>query len=255
MDVDNGIHHMRIGRRAMTILVARLLAEETNFRHEEFVDEELNGIDAYGLNFRDCTFQRINFSDAFMESMTCTDCKFIDCTFRDTSLESTIFTRCSFYHLMKPCHFIRTDLRFSKFEGCDVRLCNFQYARLFKSTWHDTNATGADFTRAEFGRAVEIRECNFRMTDLRDADLRKCKLSTTDFEQANLQDAQLQDADLTSCNFAGTNFKFAKLQGADMRGANIGSIDVRTTDLTHVKLYKAQGLTLLENIKLDLFED
>lgn len=240
----------------MTVdLLKRIENGETAFLKLDVDELDLRDIEATDLSFRQCTFAKVDFGNAYLEGMTCSDCKFVDCSFVGAVLEDSRFLRSSFYQLNQACVFARADLRFSAFEGCDVRLCSFQYGRLLKSTWKETNATGADFFRADFGRAVVINDCHFRMTDLREADLRGCDLSKTDFEQANLENAKLQEANLSSCNFAGSNLRYAVLKGADCRGANISSFDIRTMDLTDVKIYQSQGKVLLENAGLALFDD
>jgi uncharacterized protein YjbI with pentapeptide repeats len=163
----------------------------------------------------------------------------------DAEFENSIF-----YEAEKPCIFNHADLSATKFVECDIRLAIFEQTRLFRATFLKTNATGANFYRAQLSVIAQIVECIFRLADLRDADLRNCDLHKTSFEQADLRNARLNDSNLTECDFAGVIAHHMQITGADLRGANIAQLNLCEHDFTRVTIYEEQGRILLENAGL-----
>lgn len=215
-------------------------------------DMDCSESEIYELELRDCVFRNVNFRGAVLEGLQTQDCTFTTCNFSHAKLMESQFTHTSFYQLSAECTFYEADCRLCKFEECDIRLANFEQARLFRSVFYKTNATGANFFRADFNLAAEFVDCNFRMVDLRDAQLANCDLHKTIFEQADLRDANLTKCNLTACDFAGARIAHLKIQEADLRGANIAGFDIRTLDFTGVTIYDEQGKVLLENAGINL---
>lgn len=238
----------------MTDFISQVAAGKKRFRNLEITDLDCSGLDALELELHHCSFRNVRWHNALLEGLHSVDSTFSNCDFSRAHLSESIFERTSFYGMSGECIFSHADLTLVQFLESDLRMANFEKTRLFQSKFIKSNATGANFSAANFRRVATIVDCNFRMVDLRDADLRDCDLHKTIFEQADLSESNFERCNLTECDFAGANLIHLQIKGADLRGANITAFDVRATDFTDVTIYEAQAKVLLENLGITLVE-
>ncbi|MCA9895189.1 MAG: pentapeptide repeat-containing protein, partial [Anaerolineae bacterium] len=124
-------------------LLSALAAGKRLFRRQTLEDADLREADLTEVVIKNSTFANCDFHMANMVGCRLEDCTFTNCRFSDADLSEGQFTRCIFYAPDKPCAFVRADLRHSKWEECDVRLCTFEKAQFLKVNWQQVNATGA----------------------------------------------------------------------------------------------------------------
>ena len=245
--------------------MADLAAFETACDSGEVHEFELTGaklVDPiHDVVFTDCHFMDVQF--------TCDElslCKFIDCTFQKVTFNSVelndcVFEQCRFYDAdtESGCEFKFASLPGTCFRHCDLSMCRFSRANLYRVEMLECQAQGTDMSQisaeSDIGGKVTlydltINQSNFAYSDFSGADIQsavinECRLIHSDFSGANLTETDLKPNELH-----GITATRLTLRGADLRGSGLDGLDVRDIDMTGVIIDSAQQRVLLEAIGL-----
>ncbi len=245
------------------------LANGKSFRNILIKDAVFAKNKANDLTFRNCVFDRVDFTKVSWIGLKCTSVMFRSCNLSNADLEDAVFENCSFFDPNSPtesrrsqsiyppggCKFLRANLHSATFMNCDLSFCVFEGANVFRITIEDSKATSTKFFRANFNSSARLINNIMHYADLRGAQLSKCDASLTDFRWANLDEVNFTEAVLVGSNLSGTTVRYAKFEKADLRGANIASFDIRTIDLHGAKIFESQMQNLLENCGLVIFPE
>lgn len=233
------------------------LNDGADFSRIALHDMDLSQAEAQDLVLRQCTFVNVDLSDVDWNGLKCLSSKFINCRFTEANLENAVFDNCSFFHpeSSNGSQFLRANLRSTTFKKCDLSMCVFDGADLFRVSIEESTAVGAKFYRAKFDQAAKLTQNKLRYADLRGAQLAKCNVSQNDLAWAALDEADFTQADLMGCDLGGASTRYTKFAGADLRGAMLTSFDIRSLDIQGAKILESQMRRLLENCELIIFPD
>ncbi len=182
------------------------LEPESTFRRLAFVDLDLSGQAADGVEFAQCRFKGADLSGVQLDGAAFTDCLFDSTNLANLRAEksSMIRTRLSTLR-MTGMHWINGVLRDVTVSECRLDLSSFRF----------TNFTGAAFDG--------------------------CNLTRADFQNADLTGVRFTDCDLTGAQFSqatmnGTRFANCLLAGVggvtSMAGAVIAHQDLAALSYT-----------------------
>ena len=236
-------------------LVSGVGEGKRRFSRLHIEDADLTALNGVDLEFRGCTFENVDFSNAQLEGLDCNNCSFINCKFVGANLQEAAFQDTTFFRASTKTIFWRANLRLATFSDCDLRMCDFERAELFRSEFSNVNGMGTNFLMASFENATKIVDSAFRYAVFTGAQMEKCTLTNNVFIQAVFQGAKLAGAILLGCDLSGATWLHADLRGADVRGANIPSLDVRSMNLAGIKIYESQQRQLLETAEVIIFPD
>lgn len=171
-------------------------------------------------HFEDCGFTGCNFSDA-----TLTDCKFVDCT----------FNQCNWSN-------VRIDTtRFSNVEFVECKMLGVDWTR---ATWPRV-AVGAPL---QFRKSI-LDDCSFFGLKLEEIVVEDCLARRCDFREADLARSVFRRTDLADARFGKT-----RLTEADFSAATNYSIDVLDNDVERARFSRAEALSLLDSLGIELVD-
>lgn len=222
-----------------------------------WADERWPELDCQSASFVDCTFTRMQFSNAMLADARFADCRFVSCRFAHAELMDAAFDGCTFTaEDNKGCSFAFSDLKRIVFSKCDLSLSVFERSELFAVEMRDCNLTGVKFTKVDFSRALSRKQietrasfhgCRMDLVELSEAKLSGCSLAGSRLREADLSGADLTDADLTDCDLFQAILDGAKLSGADLTGAEVSGLNLTTlADFAGVKIGDDQMYRLLD---------
>lgn len=224
-------------------------ADLSNTRLEKAV---LSGIDLGGANFDRTRLEKSSiikagFARSTGRGMYAENTIFIDTDWSDADIAGARFERCMFIRgsfarvraqgvQMHRCAFVQIDATGIDLSGAQMErviaaagssfkgaiLANAKAAR---TTWMQTDLTGANFAGADLTKAgflgADLTGARLRRTILRRAMLNGATLTDTDLRDADLFEASLRKADLRLADLRGANLWSADLTGATMHFANL----------------------------------
>ena len=143
------------------------------------------------------------------------------------------------------------DIRWTVFDGSDLRGCNFDQARLFhvkvndavldSSTFRGTNMFGME------GHGTMMRYCDFTNALMKDAEFVysnlsgsrgvKARLIRAVFKHSILDSTDFSYADFTGGGLEKASFRGAKLRHANFQGARLADADFSGADLYDVNFF------------------
>lgn len=214
----------------------------------------------YGQEVSGETFDVVSFREAGLSGARFLDCTFVNCTFRSADLTDCRFEGCRFYDGERDlaCDFSYADLRRSRFERTDLTTAKLQRTRAFGIELVTCQATGADFSDADFKLgtgafcSATFDGCNLAYADFSRTNLTECVLTGCRLNHAVFHNAVLERADLSGTALESIEAKGLVLAGADLRGATFNNLNPREMDLTGVRVDPEQGLELLRAMGIEV---
>lgn len=249
--------------------------------------QEFRGLLAKGGEVHGAALSRIDW-----DSAQCADAALSDCVVEDAVLSGTVlsgarlvrcrFARCRFAHVdlrgayIEECSFTDrgasvgstfafSELRESRFKGCDLSFCKFERSQLFAIEMNQCNLLGAKFVGADFSHSygrkmvavrATLRDCNLELAQLAGISLPGCELARSSFREADLSNADLTGADLRGCDLREAELESAKLEKADLRGAEFAGLNLLTLgSIKGMKINPDQQWVLLAGLGVDISTD
>ena len=208
----------------------------------------------------DVVFHATVFRDASLSGARFSQCTFLGCLFRSADLADAVFESCRFYDPDEEiaCDFSYANLRRARFERADLTTSKFTRVRAFGIEVVNCQATGADFSDADFALGhgdfsqASFDSCNLAYADFSRTGLDECALTGCRLHHAVFHDASLRGADLSGSALENIEGRGLVLAGADLRGATFNNLDPRVVDLTGVRIDPEQGLELLRAIGIEV---
>jgi fluoroquinolone resistance protein len=260
---SNELHQSeRFGMTTIDTLARQIAAAEP-VQALRLSDDHWPELDCAGARFTDCTFERVQFSNAMLEEAQFSNCRFIACRFSHAELASARFADCRFTDDgAKGCSFAFSNLQRAEFSGCDLSQTVFDRTDMFAVEMRDCNLTGARFATADFSRALSrktietraiFQDCKLDVADLSGVKLPGCSLNGCRLREADLSNADLTDADLTGSDLFQAILDGAKMAGVDLRGAEVSGVNLtRAADFVGVKVSDDQMFRLLEAMGVEV---
>ena len=150
-----------------------------DFFEQTFTEKDLSTFaDIEQVEFEECTFENIEFSELPFKSTRFLSCSFENCSFGDKPLASTTFREVKFNNcrLMGVSWASAQTLTHPGFYGCKLDYSSFQGLDLRKAVFQDCSAIDVDFSGANLNQAnfsgTLLLNTSFNGSDLRKANLR-----------------------------------------------------------------------------------
>ncbi len=173
---------MKLAEPKLSILTDGILKESID---DPRVDglvfrNEVCGISLDHLEFYECVFENIEFTESMKE------CMFVDavmdhCDLSNVDLRNSLFRRVQF----RNCRMTGTDLSGSRFQ--DVSFQEIQAGYI--------NFNGSRFTRVHFENAV-MDHAGMSMCEQKDLEIHSCRLEHAEFFQTRLNGVDLSDSEI-----------------------------------------------------------
>lgn len=155
------------------------------------------------MEFEDCRFLRIDFSNASLRTSNFTECVFEECQLSNAALTGSTFNDVQFLQCkMLGLHFdtLNKHLFSVAFDSCTLDYCSFYTMNLKKTVFRNCSIREADFTSANLSEAdfsgSDLFQAKFEQTILEKADLRQARQYTIDPELNKLTAARFSYPDV-----------------------------------------------------------
>ncbi len=181
--------------------------------------------------FENITFTIENSSFDLKKSLEFVECHFIGIDFSQYNLSRFKFLDCEFHE----CNFSNSCLK-----GASIRHASFIKSKLIGLNWTEaTSVSTSSFSECILDYSI------FHSMNLKNFIFSDCKMLEVEFS-----DAQLSKAILNRCMLRGTTFNKANLQEADLRGSTEYDIDVRYTNIKKAKFSMPEAMNLLNSLDI-----
>ncbi len=234
-----------------------ILAKET-ISGSVFRDFDWAELDAEGVEFRNCTFDKARFNDTIFNDATFHDCIFQDCWFHQSNLDSAEFVDCTFFNGSSAigADFSHANMQNIRFEKCNLSTSRFASAILYGAHFEDCTAQGANFEAAIFSPSrnsknnpVRMNNSNLNYAVLRGLSFQHGRLTNCSLRESDLRECDFHNANLSGSDLSGADTYKANFEGADLCGANLsGFLLGNTTGFQNVKILAAQQSDILHGL-------
>ncbi len=214
--------------------------QKTNFKGASLVEADFSEADLSGADFSGADLRSASIMDA-----DATDACFMKADLSESTLDNSIFLRCDFREALLE----KAGAFGALFGEGDFKNANFRGANLAESDFSDAVLENADF------RESVLRSCFLEGVKARGADMRKADLSEAngsegaDFSGADFSESSapesvwegsvLDGADFSLADFQTADFSKASLKAARFNATNLKFSRFAGADLTDAVLYYA----------------
>jgi uncharacterized protein YjbI with pentapeptide repeats len=186
-------------------------------------NEDLSGLDLWGIDLRGARLTRCNLSETILECAKLTGAHLYHVVLEKAHLDMAWLDETKGWHVnLREAELRLAVLSGAKLEDADLSGALLQDARLVKTKLYRTNLQEATLASVDMRGALLIGD-DLKKANLFNSNLRDASLAKTDLQGARLERADLQSA----------NLLFADLTGVDL-------LDVKKGGLLGVKLYGAR---------------
>ena len=183
--------------------------------------------------FENMTFNSESNSFDLKKSLEFVECHFFGIDFSQYNLSRFRFLDCEFHE----CNLSNSSLK-----GANFKHSIFNKSKLIGLNWSEaTSLSISSFSECILDYSI------FHSMNLKCFIFTDCKMMEVEFSES-----QLAKALINRCMLRGTTFNKANLQEADLRGSTEYFIDVRYTNVKKAKFSMPEALSLLSSLDIIL---